>query len=140
MNVIWIDEQVAFESGRHRVRIEVTNYTGSRKRLHLHAVLPRHALDETTLTPAPTRLTTEGKASWRLPWISPTEKAVIAFEFAGLGRGGYEEGDLFVSGVPASQVVGAEPLPGDWDLEATVPEEYELGGGRVRPAEVAESG
>ncbi len=140
MNVIWIDEQVAFESGRHRVRIEVTNYTGSRKRLNLHTVLPRHALDETTLRPAPTRLTLEGKTSWRLPWISPTEKAVIAFEFAGLGRGGYEEGDLFVSGVPASQVVGAEPLPGDWDLEATAPENDELSGGRVRAEEVAESG
>ena len=139
MNVIWIDERVVFEDGRHRVRVEVSNYTGARKRLALHAVLPRDALDEATLAPAATQLSADGKASWKLPWIPPTEKVVIAFELVGLGQGGYEEGDLFVSGVPASQVVGAEPLPGDWDLEATGSEGGDLSGDPL-VEEVAEGG
>ncbi|MEE9173565.1 MAG: DNA topoisomerase VI subunit B [Thermoplasmata archaeon] len=139
MNVIWIDEHVVFEDGRHRVRVEVYNYTGARKRFALHAVLPRDALDEATLQPAPTQLRADGKARWKLPWIPPTEKVVIAFELVGLGRSGYAEGDLFVSGVPTTQVVGAEPLPGDWDLEATGSEGGDLSGDHLAE-EVAESG
>lgn len=140
MNVIWVDEKVAFEARRHRVRVEVYNYTGARRRLTLHTVLPRKALDEATLRPAPSHLSAEGKASWKLPWIAPTEKIVLTFELTGLGQGEYEEGNLFVSGVPTNQVVGAEPLPGDWDLEPAPTGEGEFTVSKVPIEEVAEGG
>ncbi|MFQ5919718.1 MAG: DNA topoisomerase VI subunit B, partial [Thermoplasmata archaeon] len=140
MNVIWVHEHVDFERNRHRVRIEVYNYTRARKRLTLHTVLPRHGLDEPSLRPAPTQRSSDGKATWNLPWIAPTEKAVIAFDVAGRGQGAYTEGALFISGVSASQVVGADPLPGDWDLEGAGSEDDQLDEGRMLPREVAESG
>ncbi|MFQ5907346.1 MAG: DNA topoisomerase VI subunit B [Thermoplasmata archaeon] len=141
MNVIWIDEQVEYRAHRHSVRIEVYNYTGARKRLTLHAALPPEALDPTTMAPSPARLSPEGKASWELPWIRPTERVVVAFQLEGLRRVGYEGGELYVSGAPTSQVVGADPLPGDWDLQATgMPEEGPMTEESLPAEEVAESG
>lgn len=141
MNVVWIDEQVEYRAHRHRVRIEVYNYTGTRKRVTLHAALPTEALDAATMAPSPTRLGPDGKASWDLPWIRPTERVVVDFELEGLGQTGYEGGGLYVSGAPSGQVVGADPLPGDWDLEASeVPESGSLTEGGAPVEEVAESG
>ncbi|MFQ5987135.1 MAG: DNA topoisomerase VI subunit B, partial [Thermoplasmata archaeon] len=140
MNVVWIDEQVGYDDHRHRVQIEVYNYTGARRRLTLHAVLPPGAVVEATLAPPPA-VSPDGKVSWKLPWIPSTEKAVVAFELEGLAKGEYVEGELFVSGVPTRQVVGADPLPGDWDLDATaVPAEGPLSAVGGLAEEVAESG
>ena len=44
------------------------------------------------------------------------EKATITFELLGLEKDEYDESDLYVSGIPPDLVIGAEPLPGDWEL------------------------
>ncbi len=116
MNVVWIDEQVDYERGRHKARIEVHNYTPTSKRFNLHAIVPLGALDSSSLDPKPSEIRPDGKLSWRLPRIATTTNSIITYALRGLRKEEYEEVEPFVSGISATQVVGAEPLPGDWDL------------------------
>lgn len=118
MNVVWVDDLVDFEDGRHRVRLELHNYTGARKRLTLHTLLPLEALDPESLDPRPAEIRPDGKVAWKLPPIAATESSLIRFELRGLDEEEFPEVEAYVSGVNAAQVVGADPLPGDWDLSA----------------------
>lgn len=129
MNVVWIEERIAFEGGRHRVTVEVHNFTETGKRFALHAAVPLAYLDLGRVDPRPTEVEPPGKLTWKLPRIPSTERFVVTFELRGLDAGDYDETELYVSGISPQQVVGAEPLPGDWDLEppeaAEVEEETE---------------
>ncbi|MFQ5838247.1 MAG: DNA topoisomerase VI subunit B [Thermoplasmata archaeon] len=127
MNVVWIDEQVVYEGGRHKVSVEVHNFTPVSKRFTLHAIVPLEALDSSSLTPRPSEIKPDGKIAWKLPRIAAISSMSIGYELQGLEKGDYEEAELYVSDINPAQVVGAEPLPGDWDLEAVeVQEEEEL--------------
>ncbi|MCK4717705.1 MAG: hypothetical protein KAT70_03460, partial [Thermoplasmata archaeon] len=42
---------------------------------------------------------------------------VISFNLRGLGKGEWDETEFYVEGVDPVHMLGAEPLPGDWDLE-----------------------
>jgi DNA topoisomerase-6 subunit B len=127
MNVVWIDERVAYEDGRHKVSVEIHNFTPTGKRFTLHAVVPSGALDESSVSPSPSDLKPDGKIAWKLPRIPATSSLVVTYELQGLERGDYDEAELYVSGINPGLIVGAEPLPGDWDLEPMeVQEEEEL--------------
>ena len=45
MNVVWIDDAVAYEKKRHRVKVQVYNYTPKQQRFKIHTVLPKGCLD-----------------------------------------------------------------------------------------------
>lgn len=133
MNVVWIDDQVDFEAGRYRVRVDVHNYTPGARKFKLHAVVPAKTVDSLLSSPGPSEVRSDGKVTWRLPRIPATESLVVAFELPGLEDGDYEDTELYVSGIAPSQVVGVEPLPGDWDLEEE-PQEIETEYGTVQEA------
>ncbi len=116
MNVVWIDDQVAYEGGRYRVRVAVHNYTSRGKSFTLHASIPSKAVDSLISNPGPSELSSSGRIAWKLPRIPATKSLTIAFELPGLEEGDYDEAELYVSGLTSAQLVGAEPLPGDWDL------------------------
>ncbi len=134
MNVVWVDDDVTFEDGRHRVRLRFHNYTGARKRLTLHTLLPLEALDPESLDPKPSEIRPDGRVAWRLPPLAATESSLVAFELRGLEEEEFAEVEAYVSGIDPSRVVGADPLPGDWDLavealqdETLLPEPQVLG-------------
>jgi len=133
MGVVWIEEAVAFEKGTHTVTIDVHNFTPAGKKLNLHALLPRNGWKLGKVDPKPAEVRDDGKITWELKRIGSVEKATVTFELLGLEKGEYDESDLYVSGIPPELVIGAEPLPGDWELnykefeqeEAPPPEEEE---------------
>ncbi|MEE9236565.1 MAG: DNA topoisomerase VI subunit B [Thermoplasmata archaeon] len=128
MNVVWIHERVVYEKRRHRTTIEVYNYTPTSKRFTLHAIVPLEALDSSSLSPKPSEIKPDGRIAWRLPRISATGSTTITYDLQGLDEGDYSEVELYVSGISSAQVVGADSLPGDWDLgvEEFQEEEEEL--------------
>jgi DNA topoisomerase-6 subunit B len=127
MNVVWIDERVVYEDGRHKVTVEVHNFTPTSKRLTLHAVVPPDALVESAVSPRPSEVKPDGKIAWKLPRIPATSSLEVGYELKGLEKGDYDEVELYVSGINPAHVVGAGPLPGDWDLEvAEVTEEEDI--------------
>jgi len=121
MNVVWIEDSLEYENGRHKARINVYNYTSNRQRLKLHAIIPDGAMFGGGVTPKPREIKNGGKVTWELKSIRSGECAEIAFDLVGLDKEDYDENEVYVSDINPVQVIGAEPLPGDWDIDE-VPE------------------
>ena len=77
----------------------------------------------------PVEIKDDGKMTWELKRIPSTEMGSVSFELFGMDEDEYDETELYVSGINPTSVVGAEPLPGDWDLKVSSPtvEEAEEG-------------
>jgi len=122
MNVVWIDDAVEFKDGKHHITISVYNYTPSRKKFNLYAVVPSGSIDEKSISLKPNRIRKSGKIRWELKSIPSTEKLDITFKLKGLDKDDFDETEIYVSGINPVQVIGAEPLPGDWDLDEEIEE------------------
>ncbi|UCF08703.1 MAG: DNA topoisomerase VI subunit B [Thermoplasmata archaeon] len=121
MDVVWIDDAIEFKK-KHHVTVTVYNYTPSRKKFNLYAVLPPGSIDEKSFSLKPNRVRKSGKVRWELKSIPSTEKLDITFTLKGLDPEDIDEVELYVSGINPVQVIGAEPLPGDWDLDEDIEE------------------
>jgi DNA topoisomerase-6 subunit B len=134
MDVVWIDDKVEFEKGRHTVTIDIYNYTPTGKAFTLYAVVPEPNLVLGGISPRPTDVK-EGRITWELKRIPSTEKATLKIELQGLDKDAYDENELYASGIDTERIVGAEPLPGDWGIKAAEIEKEE-----EKPAEDEENG
>jgi DNA topoisomerase-6 subunit B len=117
MNVVWVDDNVVFEKKRHKVKIIIYNYTPHSTRFNLHAVVPSGYLDRESMDPKPIEVKEDGKITWELRPIKSTETMEVKFELAGLDQELYEENELYASGIDPTLIIGADPLPGDWDVQ-----------------------
>jgi len=115
MGVVWVEPKVEFTAGVHHVSIEIHNFTSAGKKLNLHVLLPRGAT-LANASPKPYEIKEDGKVSWELKRIGSVEREMVTFEVAGLDKDELDDPELFASGISPELVIGAEPLPGDWDL------------------------
>jgi DNA topoisomerase-6 subunit B len=122
MNVVWIDDAVEFKNKKHHVTISIYNYTPSRKKFNIYAVVPEGSIDEKSISLKPKRIRKSGKMRWEPKAIPSTERLDITFNLKGLDQDEFDETELYVSGINPVQVIGAEPLPGDWDLDEEIDE------------------
>lgn len=116
MNVVWIDDSVAFEGKRHHVKVEVYNYTPRTVRFNLHAVFPPGAVDLASVDPKPVEAKEDGKMTWELKHIRSTERETVKLDLVGLDQELYDENEIYASGIDPAMIIGADPLPGDWDV------------------------
>jgi DNA topoisomerase-6 subunit B len=116
MNVVWIDNSVEYVNKRYKARVDIYNYTNRSRKLNLHVVVPGTKLDQKHIEPAPKEVNGD-KVTWSLRTIPSVEMEHVTFELAGMGEGEFDSFDIFVSDINPSLVIGAEPLPGDWDLD-----------------------
>ncbi len=126
MNVIWIDDTVEYQKKRHKITLTLYNYTPTGKKLSLYAEVPANCIDDKSFSLAPTRMRSSGKIRWDLGRIKTTEKLDITFDLKGLDKRDFDECELYVSGITAANVIGAEALPGDWDIDGEEPELAEI--------------
>ena len=137
MNIVWIDDSVEFVKNKHVIKINVYNYTPTAKTMDLILVLPNNnGFKISKATPEPT-VEKEGVVlSWPIKRLPSTESMVIGLELSGGDKDAYDDNEIYVTGIDPVSVIGAEPLPGDWDVEklivtetpaeeAEVPEEEE---------------
>ncbi len=117
MDVVWIDDSIEFKNKKHEVTISIYNYTPSRKKFNLYAVVPPGSIEEKSISLKPSRIRKSGKMRWELKSIPSTERLDITFKLKGLDKEDFDEAEIYVSGINPVQVIGAEPLPGDWDLD-----------------------
>src|SRR2546426_554821 len=117
MGVVWVDEQIEYDKKvkRHTVTLNVHNFTAAGKKLNLHLLLPR-GIAPISIDPKPNEVRDDGKITWELKRIDSVAKASISFVLEGLDEAEYDESDIYVSGINPGLVIGAEPLPGDWEL------------------------
>ncbi|MEM2943255.1 MAG: DNA topoisomerase VI subunit B [Methanomassiliicoccales archaeon] len=125
MNVVWIDDSVTFENGTHRVKIDIYNYTPRAQSFFLHIAVPSIALNKKSISPEPLEIRDNGKITWKIDRILSTEQYTIRFVLEGLEADSYDENEVYTSGIDPAFVIGADPLPGDWDLEILKIEEIE---------------
>jgi DNA topoisomerase-6 subunit B len=137
MGVVWIDETIAYDKKqkRHTVTINIHNFTDAGKKLNLHVLLPR-GIAAKSFEPKPAEIRDDGKITWELKRIDSVAKASVSFLLEGLDEAEYDESDLYVSDINPALVIGAEPLPGDWELNYAEFESEEA----APPAEAEEEG
>jgi len=118
MGVVWIDEQIAYDKKqkRHTITINTHNFTPTGKKLNLHVLLPR-GMAAKAIDPKPAEVRDDGKVTWELKRIDSVEKVSVSFQLEGLDEAEYDESEVYVSGINPALVIGAEPLPGDWELD-----------------------
>jgi len=136
MGVVWIDEQIAYDKQqkRHSITLNVHNFTATGKKLNLHVLVPR-GMSAKSIEPKPTEVREDGKLTWELKRIDSVEKASVTFALEGLDEAEYDESEVYVSGINPGLVIGAEPLPGDWELNYS-----EFEGEEAPPQAEAEEG
>ncbi len=117
MGVVWVDEGIAYDEKqkRHTVTITVHNFTDAGKKLNIHVLLPR-GIEPKSFEPKPSEVREDGKISWELRRIDSVKAASVSFVLEGLDAAEYDESEIYVSGINPGLVIGAEPLPGDWEL------------------------
>ena len=117
MGVVWVDEGIAYDKKlkRHAVTINIHNFTSAGKKLTVHVLLPR-GLEAKSIDPKPTEVRDDGKITWELKRIDSVKKATVSFCLDGLDEAEYDESEIYVSDINPTLVIGAEPLPGDWEL------------------------
>ncbi len=89
-------------------------------------MIPYENLDLDSCDPKPKEVKEDGKITWELKRIPTTEIGTATFELFGMDEDEYDETELYVSGINPTGVVGAEPLPGDWDLKMKPPTVEEI--------------
>ena len=65
-----------------------------------------------TVTPKPTRIASN-HIKWHLDSIHPTGKIDVHFELAGLGKGDFDENDMYIENINPSYVIGADKWEGE---------------------------
>ncbi len=117
MNVVWIDDDVKFEKNRHHISVRMYNYTPKSQGFHLHMLLPYENVDQRTLKMQPIEVRDGNKVTWEVKRLSSTDMLDLSFDLHGVPQEQHDENELYVSGIDSASVIGAEVLPGDWDLE-----------------------
>jgi DNA topoisomerase-6 subunit B len=114
MNTVLIEDVLEYDDKRrlHTVKLTISNYTRTRKKFRLIAVLPE-PWPLTAVDPKPT--VAQGTIlSWDLKSINSSESTVVTFQLKGHAKDDYDENDLYVYGIDPEIVSGAEK----WDEEA----------------------
>jgi len=124
--------------------IEVTNYTPRPRTLELFLEVAPELFRTATFEPSPEGNEPElGRAWWTLPKLAPNGRTALKARFPKGTEAEPNDLDWYVAGIDEGRLLGADPLPGDWDvrLPRTVVEEAEAAAeeaDRSRPAEETE--
>jgi DNA topoisomerase-6 subunit B len=117
MDVVNVETRILSEAGGVRVPVEVTNYTPRPRVLELFVEIPPEEFVLATFVPAPDGTEPAlGRAWWTLPKLAPNARTKIEVDFPARTDVEMSDFDWYVAGIDESHVLGADPLPGDWDV------------------------
>lgn len=110
-------ETTASTGGARSFATEVTNYTPRGRVLEVFVEMPPEHFPKAAWEPTPDGVDAElGRAWWTLPRLDPNTRRTVTVR---LPQGAEVDAtDLlwYVAGVDEAHLLGAEPLPGDWDI------------------------
>ncbi|MCL2148058.1 MAG: DNA topoisomerase VI subunit B [Methanomassiliicoccaceae archaeon] len=119
MNVVWV-EPSAKKEGKNAVAASFTvyNYTNVERTVRIHTQLPKECVNLTLFSnPSFMEMNDEGKATWEIRGLQPSESLKIPFELKGELADTFDPEDVYISGINPVLVMGAEALPGDWGIK-----------------------
>ena len=114
MNVVWIDEKVEKKENKIKIKVRVANFTSKHQNFVLYGDYPLGNLVETD------GITEEDYVKWNVD-IKPISYKHFYFVLEDADK--YGETNYYVEGISPNIVIGAEPLPGDWNIKLSEIEE-----------------
>ena len=117
MDIVNLETTFASEKDAVRGKVEVTNYTPRPRVLELFVEIPPDVFPSGTFDPAPDGTEPElGRAWWTLPKLAPNGRTTLSLTFPPKTDVEANDLDWYVAGIDEAHILGAEPLPGDWDV------------------------
>ncbi len=117
MDVVNLETTLDASPSAKRLKTEITNYTPRARVLELFVELPPELLPSAKFEPVPDGTDAElGRAWWTLPKLAPSGRTGVVVTFPGGTEVEAGDPEWFVAGVDEGHLLGAEPLPGDWDV------------------------
>jgi DNA topoisomerase-6 subunit B len=117
MDVVNVETTVVPAGDSIRAATEVTNYTPRARVLEVFVEMPPEFVPKAKYAREPEGTDAElGRVWWTLEKLPPNGKATIEVTFPKGTE--VEAADLswYIAGVDEAHLLGAEPLPGDWDV------------------------
>ncbi|MCI4333293.1 MAG: DNA topoisomerase VI subunit B [Thermoplasmata archaeon] len=117
MDVVSVETTVAPEGGGIAAKTEVTNYTPRARVLEVFVEMPQELFPVAKFDQAPEGTDAElGRAWWTLDKLVPSARASLRVTFPKGSEVDASDLSWFIAGVDEAHLLGAEPLPGDWDV------------------------
>jgi len=117
MDVVNLEPRVARSPDAVRLELEVTNYTPRARILELFVEVPPEAFALAGFAPAPDGTEPAlGRAWWTLEKLAPNGRTRLALTFPPTTDLEATDLDWYVAGIDEAHLLGADPLPGDWDV------------------------
>jgi DNA topoisomerase-6 subunit B len=115
MEIVLIEDNIEFENDRHKVKIEVKNYTTKGRKFRLILEVPDGEgepelvrVKVENIQPKPTEVKAN-RIIWDLKNIPSAETFELKAELVGLDKDEYDETEIYFEGIDPIHIVGAEP-------------------------------
>ncbi|MFZ0699627.1 MAG: DNA topoisomerase VI subunit B [Thermoplasmata archaeon] len=117
MDVVTLAPKVLREGRSVRATVEITNYTARPRVLEVFLEVYPSTLALAEYTPAPEGIDAGlGRAWWTLEKLASNARTQIEIRFPAGTDVEANDLDFYVAGVDEAHLLGADPLPGDWDV------------------------
>ncbi|HTS32566.1 MAG TPA: DNA topoisomerase VI subunit B [Thermoplasmata archaeon] len=117
MDVVHLEATPVSEPKGVRVPVQIVNYTPRARVLELFAELPPEVMAGATFEPAPDGTDAAlGRVWWTLPKLAPSGRTQLELRFPPKTDLEASDLDWYVAGIDEAHLLGADPLPGDWDV------------------------
>jgi DNA topoisomerase VI subunit B len=143
MNVVALETSAPEKAEGPGLHVTITNYTPRARVLEVFAEIPPELTS--TLAPEPAAEGVDpalGRVWWTLPKLAPNGRAELHLRWPRGSDCDASDFDWYIAGVDESHLLGADALPGDWDvrlprqvIEAAEAAEVASGGGPGGPEE-----
>lgn len=116
MGVVYVESSHQWEKDGCTVYVEVNNYTTRKRKLNV--IMEKPYPDNVVIDPEPAPKHDGEYLEWELDTLKPSETGAIRFKLdGGVKKEDMAGVELYIEGVKETELIGAEPLPDDWDVE-----------------------
>jgi len=116
MDVLHVEEHLEVKGNRAHIVVSVTNYTSTPKKFKIYTEIDEGTLMPETVSPQISENIDNTKLCWQIENLKTSETIKIIFSVDNVNEE-FEGFDYYISGIDALHVLGAEALPGDWDIK-----------------------
>ncbi|MGC2290254.1 MAG: DNA topoisomerase VI subunit B [Thermoplasmata archaeon] len=117
MNVVTLETAIPEKASGTGLNVTITNYTPRARVLEVFAEMPPELVGPLAPVPAPDGVDAVlGRAWWTLPKLAPNARTDIQLRWPTRSDCDASDFDWYIAGVDESHLLGADALPGDWDV------------------------